>query len=233
MLLATEDVFSGYGKVDIVRKITIGVNEGEIVSIIGRNGVGKSTFVKTVMGLLKIHQGKITFQEQDVTKSKANERARKGIGYVPQGHGVFPTLTVEENLLMGSLINKKKQNTDLDLIYSYFPKLKERKKQKAGTLSGGEQAALAIGRALVGNPDLLILDEPSEGIQPSIIHQITELIQKINREMGITVLFVEQHMGMIQQLSHRCYAMDKGVIVGEVSGDALQNYETLKSYLTV
>lgn len=233
MMLAADHVFSGYGKVDIVRKVSICVNEGEIVSIIGRNGVGKSTFVKTVMGLLKTHSGSILFQEKDVTKSKANERAQRGMGYVPQGHGVFPTLTVEENLLMGAQINKKKPNIDLAVIYDYFPKLKERKKQKAGTLSGGEQAALAIGRALVGHPDLLILDEPSEGIQPSIIHQITEMIHKINYELGITVLFVEQHMGMIQQLSSRCYAMDKGVIVGEISGDDLQNYDTLKTYLTV
>lgn len=233
MLLAADHVFSGYGKVEIVRSVSITVNEGEIVSIIGRNGVGKSTFVKTVMGLLPAHSGRIRFQEQDVTRSKANDRARQGMGYVPQGHGVFPTLTVEENLMMGAQINKKKPNMDLATIYDYFPKLKERKKQKAGTLSGGEQAALAIGRALVGHPELLILDEPSEGIQPSIIHQISEMIRKINHELGITILFVEQHMGMIQELSKRCYAMDKGVIVGEVSGENLHNYDRLKTYLTV
>lgn len=233
MILSADGVFSGYGKVEVVRNLNIQINEGEIVSIIGRNGVGKSTFIKTLMGLLKTNKGHVTFKNQEITHMKAFDRARKGIGYVPQGHGVFPTLSVEENLLMGRLINSQKQNSKLAFVYNYFPKLKERRKQKAGTLSGGEQAALAIGRALVGNPDLLILDEPSEGIQPSIINQISKIVHQINQDLGLTVLFVEQHMGLIQQLSQRCYAMDKGMIRGEISNKDLQNYDILKSYLTV
>lgn len=233
MILKTEGLYSGYGKVEVVRNMSIEIREGEIVSIIGRNGVGKSTFVKTIMGLLKAHRGAIMFKQHDITKIRSYERARIGIGYVPQGHGVFPNLSVEENILMGRLINQKKKNADLELVYHYFPKLKERKTQKAGTLSGGEQAALAIGRALTGNPDLLILDEPSEGIQPSIIDQISQMIQKINRELKLTVLFVEQHLGMIQQLSQRCYVMDKGVIIGEIDHENIKNYDMIKGYLTI
>lgn len=233
MILNTESVFSGYGKVEVVKDFNIQIDKGEIVSIIGRNGVGKSTFIKTLMGLLKTNKGSITFKSQNITNVKAFDRARGGMGYVPQGHGVFPTLTVEENLLMGKLINHQKENLKLEFVYNYFPKLKERRKQKAGTLSGGEQAALAIGRALVGNPDLLILDEPSEGIQPSIVNQISKIVNQINHETGLTVLFVEQNMALIQQLSQRCYAMDKGMIKGEINKADLQNYDILKSYLTV
>jgi len=232
-ILKVNNVESGYGKVIIVRDYNIEIQKGEIVSIIGRNGIGKSTFVKTLMGLIPIKEGSIHFKEQNITGLKAHERAWSGIGYVPQGHGVFPTLTVEENLKTGLLINRKKENLNFDLVYDYFPRLYERKKQKAGTLSGGEQAALSISRALIGNPDLLVLDEPTEGIQPNIVGHISDIIKKINQELGLTVLFVEQHMGLIQQMSQRCYAMDKGTIVGEIQNEDVRNYEVLKKYLAV
>ncbi|MCS0654805.1 ABC transporter ATP-binding protein [Cytobacillus firmus] len=232
-ILKVEHIVSGYGKVVVVRNFNIEIEKGEIVSIIGRNGIGKSTFVKTLMGTLPTKEGSIVFKGQDITNLKAHERAWSGIGYAPQGHGVFPGLTVEENLMTGRLINKKKSNLDFELVYEYFPRLRERKKQKAGTLSGGEQAALAISRALVGNPDLLILDEPTEGIQPNIVHHISDIITKINQDIGLTVLFVEQHMGLIQQMSQRCYAMDKGTIVGEIQNEDIKNYEILKRYLAV
>lgn len=232
-ILKVENLVSGYGKVIIVRNLNIEIQKGEMVSIIGRNGIGKSTFVKALMGLLPIKGGNITFKNQDITNLKSYERAWQGIGYVPQGHGVFPTLTVEENLSMGSSINVKKENMDFHLIYHYFPKLKERRSQKAGTLSGGEQAALAISRALVGNPDLLVLDEPTEEIQPNLVHHISNIITQINKDLGLTVLFVEQHLGLIQQMSQRCYATDKGTIVGEIQNEDIKNYEILKSYLAV
>jgi urea ABC transporter ATP-binding protein UrtE len=232
-MLKVENIVSGYGKVMVVRNFSIEIMKGEMVSIIGRNGIGKSTLVKTLMGLLPTMKGNIIFKEQDVTRLKTHERAWLGMGYVPQGHEVFPTLTVEENLMMGSLINKKKENLDINLVYHYFPKLKERRKQKAGTLSGGEQAALAISRALIGNPDLLVLDEPTEGIQPNIVHHISDILSQINKDLGLTVLFVEQHMGLIQQMSERCYAMDKGTVVGEIKNEDVKNYEILKKYLAV
>lgn len=229
-MLNVQNLTAGYGKVTIIRDVNIHVKKGEIVSIIGRNGVGKSTFMKSVIGLLKAQAGSLSLHDQNITKFDSYKRARMGIGYVPQGHGVFPRLTVLENLQMGELINIKKGSMDLEIIYEYFPRLKDRLKQKAGTLSGGEQAQLAIGRALVGKPELLLLDEPSEGIQPNIIKMIRDIIRQINRDLGLTVLFVEQHIGLIMELSDRCYAMDKGSIVGEhneISAD------TIKKYLSV
>lgn len=217
----------------MVRDVNIEVQNGEIVSIIGRNGIGKSTFVKTIMGLIKSQGGSIQFRDQDISKFASYERARRGIGYVPQGNGIFPTLSVMENLQMGTMINTAKSNKDYDFVYQYFPKLRERKNQKAGTLSGGEQAMLAISRALLGNPDLLLLDEPSEGIQPNVVDQISEIISQINKETGLTVLFVEQHMGLIQQMSHKCYAMDKGRIVAKIEKEELSDYNTIKRYLAV
>ncbi|ALS24320.1 MULTISPECIES: ABC transporter ATP-binding protein [Paenibacillus] len=232
-MIKVEKLVSGYGKIMIIRDVNIHVRQGEIVSIIGRNGVGKSTFMKTLIGLNHAKEGKIYFKGQDISSSASHERARIGIGYVPQGHGIFPKLTVEENLKMGSQINKKEANIDFGILYDYFPRLRERRTQKAGTLSGGEQAMLSISRALVGKPELLLLDEPSEGIQPSIILQISDIIKRINRDWGLTVLFVEQHIGLIQQMSDRCYAMDKGSIVGELTAEVMADYDQIKRYLAV
>lgn len=232
-MLSVNNLLAGYNKVMIIRDLNINVQLGEIVAIIGRNGVGKSTFMKAVMGLVDTPEGTVKFNGKDITTSKPYERARQGIGYVPQGHGVFPQLTVVENLKMGNLINIQNKTSNQDLVYDYFPKLKERRAQKAGTLSGGEQAMLSIGRALVGNPQLLLLDEPSEGIQPNVVQQIGEIIRQINTELGLTVLFVEQHIGLIQQMANRCYAIDKGTIVGEVEQEALMSLDRIKKYLAV
>lgn len=232
-MIRVENLVAGYGKVMILRDIDIEVRKGEVVSIIGRNGVGKSTFMKTIIGLIEVQGGTIHFRGQNITRYESYDRARMGIGYVPQGHGIFPRLTVEENLKMGELINIKESKKNFELVYDYFPRLKERRSQKAGTLSGGEQAMLAIGRALIGNPELLLLDEPSEGIQPSVILQISDIIRRINHELGLTVLFVEQHIGLIQDMSNRCYAMDKGCIIGELEATSLSNYDTIKQYLAV
>lgn len=231
-MLEIAGLTSGYGRVTIIRDVNIKVNQGEIVSIIGRNGVGKSTFVKSIIGLLKAQEGQIMFNNTDIVKMESFERARSGIGYVPQGHGVFPNLSVEENLKMGELINVKSKNEDFDVIYTYFPRLKERLKQKAGTLSGGEQAQLSIGRALVGKPTLLLLDEPSEGIQPNIISMIRDIILEINKDLGLTVLFVEQNIDLILKLSERTYAIDKGSIIGEHSGAEIST-EVIQRYLSV
>lgn len=233
-MLNVTDLESGYGKVMILQGVNIEIKKGEIVSVIGRNGVGKSTLVKTIIGLNKVAGGNITYCGKNITKTNAYERAWKGIGYVPQGHMIFPRLTVKENLKMGEHINLKRNvKPDYDMIYEYFPRLYERREQLGGTMSGGEQAMLSIGRVLTGNPELMLLDEPSEGVQPNIVNQIGEIVKKINKDLGLTVLMVEQHLGLIQQVSQRGYAMDKGTIVASLSGDDIQNYEQLQTYLSV
>ena len=233
-MLKTEHLVSGYEKVMILHGVDIEIHEGEIVSVIGRNGVGKSTLMKTLIGLIKVNEGKIEYLNQDITKKKSYERAWKGIGFVPQGHMVFPRLTVEENLMMGENINPiKGKKPNYDLIYEYFPRLKERRTQMAGTMSGGEQAMLSIGRVLTGNLKVMLLDEPSEGVQPNIVEQIGEIILRINKELGITVLLVEQHIGLIQHVSQRCYAMDKGVIQNSLTREEILNYDEIKKYLSV
>lgn len=233
-MLHVENVVSGYDKVNILQGVSVDVKKGEIVSVIGRNGVGKSTFIKTLAGLIKVNDGKIVFEDKDISKTKSYERAWKGISYVPQGHMVFPNLTVEENLQMGETIRPLKNvKPNYDLIYEYFPRLKERRDQMAGTMSGGEQAMLSIGRVLTGNSELMLLDEPSEGVQPNIVKQIGDIILRINKELGLTVLLVEQHIGLIQQISQRGYAMDKGIIVDSLNGDELRNYDVIKKYLSV
>lgn len=232
-MLRVEELTAGYGEISIIRGISFAVKKGEIASVIGRNGVGKSTLMKTLIGLLPSQAGSIFFEDRDITKMQAHQRAQIGIGYVPQGHGVFPLLSVEENLRMGCMINQAEKSKDLAIAYEYFPRLQERRRQKAGTLSGGEQAMLSIGRVLVGAPRLMLLDEPSEGIQPNLAQQIGDIIQRCSREMGFTVILCEQHMGLIQQAAQCCYAIDKGGIVGIIEGDDIKDYNKLKQYLTV
>lgn len=232
-MLELAGVRSGYGDTPILHDIDLAVDHGEVVGVMGKNGVGKSTLVKTVVGLLSATAGQITIDGTDVTDRDADDRARMGVGYIPQGREVFPKLTVEENLRMGETINADSDNLLYDEVYDYFSILEERASQQGGTLSGGQQQMLAIGRALVGNPDLLVLDEPSEGIQPSIVDQITEDIRAINRDLGTTVLFVEQNLGVVQEMADRCYAMERGRIVDELDEAALADEENIASFLAV
>jgi branched-chain amino acid transport system ATP-binding protein len=199
----------------------------------GKNGVGKTTLLKTVMGLLEPSEGTISYDGTDVTNASADERARAGIGYIPQGRDVFPKLTVEQNIKMGETIRSESDETLYDQIYDYFPVLKERASQEAGTLSGGQQQMLAIGRALVSNPDLLLLDEPSEGIQPSIVDQISQDMQTINDDLGTTILFVEQNLGVIREMADRCYAMERGTVVDELGPSTIADEDAIAEYLAV
>lgn len=194
------------------------VARGEIVGVIGRNGVGKSTLMRCLIGLLQTWRGTIRFMEQDVTALEADARARAGFGYIPQGRDVFPQMTVEENLRVGELIGGPGGKKLPELVYEYFPRLKERRRQAAGTMSGGEQQQLAIGRALIGNPSLMILDEPSEGIQPSIVQHICEALRSFRNELGTTIIFVEQNLDTILAIAERCYIMEKGKITQALAG---------------
>lgn len=232
-LLEVQNLWAGYGSGDILQGVTLQIAQGEIVATIGRNGVGKSTLMKTIIGILPASQGAISLKGEGITSLAAQERAWRGIGYVPQGREIFPELTVEENLLMGETINQSKQRPRYDLVYEYFPILKERRRQTAGTFSGGQQQMLAIGRALVGRPDLLLLDEPSMGIQPSIIQEIGRALVKLNHEEKLTILLVEQNTSLIAQVGHRAYAMDKGRIVATLTRETLVDRNKLVQYLAV
>lgn len=232
-LLSLEGVHVSYGNTPILRDIDLSLGEGEIVGIMGRNGVGKSTLMKTIIGLLLPDEGAIHYGGDNVTDLPANRRARLGMGYIPQGRDVFPELTVEQNIRMGLSISEHKSEKLVDDVYDFFPRLEERRSQKAGTMSGGEQQMLAIGRALAGNPDLLLLDEPSEGIQPSIVQQITDDIARINEEFGVTVLFVEQNLQVIRELSERCYVVDRGRIETELDAVDLEDADAIADYLAV
>ncbi|MFC6765048.1 ABC transporter ATP-binding protein [Natrinema soli] len=232
-MLDITDLYVSYGKTPILRDIDINVNDGEIVGIMGKNGVGKTTLMKAIIGLLEADNGTITFDETDITDAGADDRARRGIGYIPQGRDVFPELTVEENLRMGETINVDNDDLQYEAVYDYFPILEERRTQEAGTMSGGQQQMLAIGRALVGNPALLLLDEPSEGVQPSIVQDITRDLQRVNEEIGTTICFVEQNLHVVQNLAERCYAIDKGTIVDELGPDRLSSRDAVTRYLAV
>ncbi len=233
-MLESKHVSSGYGKVQILNDVNFNINEKEIVSVIGRNGVGKSTLCKTLIGIIPVMQGTILFADgKDITHTQAYKRAREGIAYVPQGHGIFPKLTVEENLNIGSLINKSAKEEAYERIYKYFPRLNERRQQTAGTMSGGEQAMLSIGRALVNKPKIIILDEPSEGVQPNIVDKMGEIIQVVSHDLDLTVLLIEQHLGLIQQVSQRGYVMDKGKILQSLTLEQINDERYVTQFLSV
>ena len=233
MLLSTSALRSGYAAGDVLQDVDITVERGEVVGVLGRNGVGKTTLMKTLIGILAVRAGRITFRGEDVSRFSADNRARLGIGYVPQGRGIFPDMSVRDNLRMGGLINASRQSLDFDLIFSYFPFLKERLAQRGGTLSGGQQAMLAIARALISAPDLILLDEPSDGVQPSIVQEIGGFIKNLNAEQGLTVLIVEQNIDLMQTVAARAYALDKGRVVAEVERDSLLDTERVAEFLAV
>jgi branched-chain amino acid transport system ATP-binding protein len=224
-MLECDSLTVAYDATPILRDVDIRVDEGEIVGIVGKNGAGKTTLLKAIIGLLDARDGTVRYRGRSLEGVSADERAALGMGYIPQGRDVFANLTVEQNLLVGESINDGAAGTLYEEVYEYFPVLEERADQTAGSMSGGQQQMLAIGRALVGNPDLLLLDEPSEGIQPSIVEEISENMRAINEELGTTILFVEQNLGVIQDMADRCYAMKRGTVVDELDEDALREGE--------
>ncbi len=228
-VLDVRELGASYGATPILQGVDMRVAKGEIVGLIGRNGVGKSTTMRCLIGLLRATRGSITLQGQDVTALPSDARARLGIGYVPQGREVFPRMTVAENLAVGELIGGARGKKLPELVYQYFPRLADRRSQLAGTMSGGEQQQLAIGRVLIGNPTLMLLDEPSEGIQPSIVQMICDALLSVRKELGTTIVFVEQNLDTILAISERCYVMEKGRIVstigaGEVTAENVRQH---------
>jgi urea transport system ATP-binding protein len=221
---------ASYGATPILQGVDMKVRKGEIVSLIGRNGVGKTTTMRCLMGLLRTRGGSVRLQGQDIAALSSDARARLGIGYVPQGREVFARMTVAENLMVGELVGGPRGKKQPDLVYQYFPRLAERRNQQAGTMSGGEQQQLAIGRALVGNPALMLLDEPSEGIQPSIVQLICDVLRAIRRDLGTTILFVEQNLDTILDVGERAYVMEKGRIVGRIEPGQM-NAQAVRAHL--
>lgn len=211
-MLKVENLDSYYGESKVIDNLSLEVKKGTITCLIGRNGVGKSTTLKSIMGLVKTLDGKILLNGKDIIKMKTYDRVKLGIGYVPQGRDIFPQMTVQENLELGLQAIGGKGSVP-DYIYDLFPILPKFAKRKGGDLSGGQQQQLAIARALVANPNILILDEPTEGIQPSIIEDIGTAIRRVNKEMDITVFIVEQYLDFVLSISDYLYVMEKGQIV--------------------
>jgi urea ABC transporter ATP-binding protein UrtE len=231
-LIAANGLRAGYATGDVLQDVSIEVAPGEIVGVLGRNGVGKTTLMRALIGLLSVRSGSIIFRGEDITRRPANRRAALGIGYVPQGREVFAHMSVLDNLRMGQFINRTREFRPDD-VYSYFPFLQDRSRQRAGTLSGGQQEMLAIARALVAGPDLLLLDEPSDGVQPSIVRDIGNFIVRLVEERPLGVLIVEQNIELMQRAAQRAYVMDKGRVVAALGKKELLNTELLASYLAV
>ena len=223
-----------YGESHILRNVDLSINPGEMVCLIGRNGVGKTTLLKTIIGLLKPRTGQIKFQGNSLVQKTTDNRAKLGIGYVPQGREIIPRVTVKENLLLGLEATRKGMNKKQQIpqaIFELFPVLKTMLNRMGGDLSGGQQQQLAIARALMGKPQLLLLDEPTEGIQPSIILEIEAAVKKIIAETGISVLLVEQHLHFVRQ-ADRYYAMQKGGIVASGATSQLSQ-RVIQEFLAV
>lgn len=228
-MLEIKDLEVAYGMIAAIRGVSFHVNEGEVIALIGANGAGKTTILHTITGLIKAKAGSITFEGQELTKTPAHKIVELGMAHVPEGRRIFSRLTVLENLKLGAYTRKDKAGIaeDLDMVYSRFPRLAERKKQIAGTLSGGEQQMLAMGRALMSRPRIIVMDEPSMGLSPILVSEIFDIIQSISAD-GVTVLLVEQNAKKALAIADRAYVLETGKIVLEGDADELINDESVK-----
>ncbi len=235
-ILELKDLKINYGVIPALKGISLQIAKGEIVALIGPNGAGKTTTINAVSGVLKREKGSVLFQGKDISSLQEYDIVKRGISQVPEGRGIFPMLTVEENITLGAYLRKNKQeiSADMEKIYDMFPRLAERRRQLGGTLSGGEQQMLAIARALMAKPELLLLDEPSMGLAPIIVQGIFKTIHQINKEQNMTILLVEQNAQMALAVAHRAYVLEIGQIVYQGSAKELkQNDEIKRSYLGI
>jgi branched-chain amino acid transport system ATP-binding protein len=232
-LLEVKDVHTFYGNIEALKGISIEVEEGECVTLIGSNGAGKSTTLRSISGLTPPRQGSIRFQDREISETPPQEIVSMGVALSPEGRHVFPRMSVFENLMLGAYLRRDESgiNDDLDRVFSLFPRLKERERQKGGTMSGGEQQMLAIGRALMAQPTLLLLDEPSMGIAPILVERIYETIAEINKQ-GTTILLVEQNANFALDVSKRAYVLETGAVtISDESAALRENPEVQKAYL--
>lgn len=222
-MLEVTSLRAGYGVLPVLHDVSFAMNRGETLVLLGRNGVGKTTLLKSLIGIVRPSSGQIRLDGKEVSGWPPHRLARAGVAYVPQGRGIFPKLTVEENLQIGLRSRPDGRTTVPGEILDMFPILRERMKQLGGTFSGGQQQQLALARALCGKPDLLLLDEPSEGIQPSIVQQIGDLLQTFTHNMGVTILLVEQNLELARKTASRCLVMEKGRMSGAFTKEELND----------
>ena len=231
-LLELNNITAGYGQTPVLFDVDMTVNEGDMVCLLGRNGVGKTTLLRSIIGLNKIDRGSLTFDSKNITKAPTYRRSRYGIAYIPQGREIIPYLSVLDNLKLGFTASGKSSKRIPSEIFEFFPMLKEHLPRQGGLLSGGQQQQLAIARGLMCNPKIMLLDEPTEGIQPSIVQEIEDTLRRINREKGITVIVVEQKIDFARQLARKFFIMDKGAIVAKGNTSQLTD-DLVHQYLTV
>ena len=231
-LLQLDNVVAGYGPTPVLFGVDMTINEGDIACLLGRNGVGKTTLLRSIIGLNTPNRGSISFAGKDITKAPTYQRARQGIAYIPQGREIIPYLSVLDNLKMGFSASGRKGNKIPSEIFDFFPMLNEHLDRQGGLLSGGQQQQLAIARGLMCNPKIMLLDEPTEGIQPSIVQEIEDTLRRINREKGITILVVEQKIEFARKLAQKFFIMKKGEIVEKGTTNQLSD-ALLKRYLAV
>ena len=231
-LLKLTDVSAGYGQTPVLVNINMIVEKGDVTCLLGRNGMGKTTLLRSVIGLTKVLKGDIVFDADDITHTPTYKRARYGIAFIPQGREIIPYLSVLDNLKLGLAASRNKSKKIPDEIFEFFPMLKQHLKRQGGLLSGGQQQQLAIARGLMCNPQIMLLDEPTEGIQPSIVQEIEDTLKRINREKGITVLIVEQKIDFARQLAQKFFIMEKGAIVAKGNTSELTD-SLVQQYLVV
>ena len=230
-MLEVENVHAGYGRIPVLSGISFTVNEHEVVGVLGHNGMGKTTLLKALIGQVPLSRGKIRFGGADISKASSFRRARAGVGYVPQGRAIFPNLSVRENLRMGFIEDGvHSEDSTVKDVLSRFPRLDPIIDRAGGALSGGEQQILALARCLCGRPKLLLLDEPTEGIQPSIVEEILQILIGLHRHQGLAIIVVEQNLDFIRRLSDRVLLIEKGTFTGEVSPEALGEAPELGGY---
>ncbi len=230
-MLQVSELRAGYGRMTILNGISLEVADGEFVGVLGHNGMGKTTFLKALMGFLKASEGEVVFEGETITKKPPYERARRGIGYVPQGRDIFPQLSVNDNLRMGIAARKVREDQVIEPILEAFPRLKPLLQRRGGALSGGEQQILAIARCLCGEPKLVLLDEPTEGIQPSIIDEIIEILQRLHDSRNLTMILVEQNLDFIAALARRVLIIQRGAFTQLVTPAQLADPDVIAEFV--